>query len=177
MLAGAQRPLGKPMGRRRLQLGRPHLVEVLAGSSRLTLAWLIDPPDRNVVHAAGVERSTMPVGPAILESHSIQACHEVELGWPGIAVDNGKASSLACLGDDDLFRRQDLVSRIMVFDDQAGEPEAKASSPKPETVAPWRVGNPCLNNKPPSGSEVPGRIGEACDLVILTCHGIDGVHE
>jgi hypothetical protein len=65
----------------------------------------------------------------------------------------------------------------MVFDDQAGEPAAKAASPKPKTVASRRVGNPCLNNKAPFGGEVPGRIGEACDLVILTWHGVDGVDQ
>src|ERR1700677_3903140 len=100
----------------------------------------------------------MPVGPAVLESHYAQTCHQVEFGWPGIAMDNGKAPSLASLGNDDLGRRQHLVARIMVLDDQAGESAAKASSSKPQTVAPWRVGDPCLDHKAPSGGEVPGGV-------------------
>src|ERR1700677_921790 len=109
-----------------------------------------------MVHTAGVERTAMPIGPAVFEGHSTQACHEVELGWPGIAMDDGKTPSIAGLGNDDLGRRQDLVSRIVVFDAQAGEAAAKTSSPKPETVASGRVRNPCLNNKPSSRGEVTG---------------------
>ena len=134
-------------------------------------------PDRHMVGAAGVERATVPVGPAMLERHSVEARHEIEFGRPGVAVDQWKAPRAPVLIDDDLRRRQGLAGRIMVLDDEAGVTPAKAPRLQAEAVTPRRIGNPGFDHEASAGSEVAGRVGEAADLILLCVHGVDGVDQ
>src|ERR1039458_3243303 len=101
----------------------------------LLLGCLLDfSPHRDVVGASGVKRSTVPVTPAVLEGHPIETCHEVEFSRPGIAMDHRKAPCLAGLADDDLSGREDLAGRVVVLDDQAGEPPTPTASPKAQAL-------------------------------------------
>ena len=135
------------------------------------------PPHRYVVGAACVEAVTVPVGPAVLEAHPTQASHEVQFARPGVAVHEGKGPRAPGSVDNDLRGRQQLLGRIVILYDQPGETAAQAPGLQAQRIAPWRIGNPSLNDEPPSGSQMPGCILEAFDLALLGAHGVNRVDQ
>ena len=90
----------------------------------------------------------------------------------------GKLRGMSRLGDHDLARREDLLRRVVFFDDQTGKAAPQPSSPQFETIATSRrIGHPRFDHEPAPRSQVRGCVGEARDLVVLSGHGVEGVDE
>src|SRR5277367_2876359 len=102
-----------------LELALPHSLHLLCisfSSRQERLAGSAGSPHGNVVSAARIERSAMPVSPTVLQRHPIEAPHEIEFCGPSVAMHHRKAPRLAGLADDDLGGGQYLAGRVVVFD-------------------------------------------------------------